>query len=439
MGVVVLLATLNDHLSLIKGLVSSLEADSLPGKDAALLAGVFSSLEHACAAGKAICAGRVEEVGYATTEGHKDTASWLAGLSGDSHGAAKEVLETAGGLAELPGLLGAFSAGELSLKEASQIARAGALDPSSEKELLEVAREGSLTKLRERTEAVCAAARSKEEEHEREERVRKNRHFSSWRDKEGAFSGRFSLEPRDGAVLLGRLEKIADTLFEEARRQKRQEPRAAYLADALVALAKGEDEAVLTRESPLQGGGTAAASTAGAKAPRRSYRPDYTILMRVDLEALLRGHVEKGEECSIDGVGHVSVAVVQEYLEQAKLRLVVTKGTDISSIYSFSRVIPALLRTALQFRDRTCVVPGCTSTFHLEIDHITEYANSGPTSLENTCRLCRYHHSLKTNRGYKIEGGPGSWKWVRPSGLDQPEESTEPGYSFEAREAPLRF
>jgi hypothetical protein len=138
--------------------------------------------------------------------------------------------------------------------------------------------------------------------------------------------------------------------------------------------------------------------------------------MRIDLQALVRGHLLPGEECSIDGVGHVPISVVQLYLDVAKIRLVVTDGVEIRSIFSFKRTIGPALDTALHHRDRTCVVPGCTSTFHLERDHVREFAKKGPTTLSNLVLLCPYHHRLKTNKGFRIEGVPGSWRWLKPDG-----------------------
>jgi len=149
--------------------------------------------------------------------------------------------------------------------------------------------------------------------------------------------------------------------------------------------------------------------------------------MRIDLEALVRGSLLPGEECSIDGTGHVPVSVVQRYLDIAQVHLAVTKGVDVVSIFSFSRTIPAALRRALEVRDRTCVVPGCQSTFHLEIDHVHEYGKRGPTALSNLCRLCRFHHRLKTVGKYRIEGGPGNWRWEKKGdATDPPPSHTAP-------------
>lgn len=49
-------------------------------------------------------------------------------------------------------------------------------------------------------------------------------------------------------------------------------------------------------------------------------------------------------------------------------------------------------------------------TDHWRID----YARGGPTQLSNLARLCARHHDLKTYRGFRLEGGPGQWRFVAP-------------------------
>ncbi len=96
------------------------------------------------------------------------------------------------------------------------------------------------------------------------------------------------------------------------------------------------------------------------------------------------------------------------------MKLVITDGIDVHTVVHFGRTLTAHQRTALQYRDPYCVVPGCGRSFGLEIDHIAEFALGGPTSLDNLCRLCRQHHALKTHHGYTIRGKPGAWEWVAP-------------------------
>jgi hypothetical protein len=439
------LCEMDEQIEGFASYVKSLDVSGLTGADAADLVERFSRLERVAAAGKTVCAGRVAETGYFGAEGARDAATWLAQISGDSRSAANDALDTAQKLDKLPSLDGAFRGGDLSGKQAHEVARAGALDPSSEEDLLRTARSTSLGGLRDKADKVAAAARSKEEDEERHRRIHAGRHLRTCRSREGAFEGRFSLTPEDGAKLMGPIRSLADLIFEQAWREGRDEPREAYLADALVCLATGEgpfgddldaeppvaddtdddldgdfseaelDELVHGTDSSNPQPPAPHASD-GPRQRRRRFRPDYTVIMRIDLEALRRGYLRPGEESSIDGVGHVPISVIQSYLDEAKVRLVVTDGVDVRSIFSFKRNIRAALNTALHHRDRTCVVPGCESTFRLERDHVREFAKGGPTTLENLCLVCSVHHKMKSTKGFRIEGGPGHWRWVKPDG-----------------------
>ena len=77
-------------------------------------------------------------------------------------------------------------------------------------------------------------------------------------------------------------------------------------------------------------------------------------------------------------------------------------------------MIPARLRTALEARDPTCVVPSCNRRYGLEVDHIVPFAKGGPTELGNLVRLCRWHHAQKTHHGWVLGGSPGAWTWTHP-------------------------
>jgi hypothetical protein len=40
------------------------------------------------------------------------------------------------------------------------------------------------------------------------------------------------------------------------------------------------------------------------------------------------------------------------------------------------------------------------------------------TKLDALARLCRFHHAQKTHEGYRLEGGPGHWRWLKPDGTE---------------------
>ncbi len=59
-------------------------------------------------------------------------------------------------------------------------------------------------------------------------------------------------------------------------------------------------------------------------------------------------------------------------------------------------------------------MPGCGASTALEIDHLTEWQHSFRTTLDQLAWLCRRHHGAKTHRGWRLEGPPGTRRWVPP-------------------------
>ena len=127
-----------------------------------------------------------------------------------------------------------------------------------------------------------------------------------------------------------------------------------------------------------------------------------TVMIRVDLDALQRGYAEEGELCEIDNQGPIPVALAQVLSNDAYLRLVFHRAGRIEAISHFNRTINRRLRTALVYRDTTCVVPGCSVSTGLEIDHVVPWALGGPTELDNLALLCHHHHQMKTYEGWVL-------------------------------------
>lgn len=146
--------------------------------------------------------------------------------------------------------------------------------------------------------------------------------------------------------------------------------------------------------------------------------PAATVVVRVDHSALVRGHTVAGEECSIDGTGPVPVATAAKFACDAVIAALLTDGDRIADVRLVGRSIPARLRVALTARDRCCVVPGCDVTRHLEIHHLDPIAHAGPTSLDNTCRICSWHHDQITYRGADLARA--GTAWVYTPGADDP-------------------
>ena len=56
------------------------------------------------------------------------------------------------------------------------------------------------------------------------------------------------------------------------------------------------------------------------------------------------------------------------------------------------RIVPDRTRRLVLDRDRTCVVPGCDATHHLEVHHLIGWARGGRTDTANLAALCPFHH-----------------------------------------------
>ena len=89
---------------------------------------------------------------------------------------------------------------------------------------------------------------------------------------------------------------------------------------------------------------------------------------------------------------------------------------QVTEVGARTRTIPPALRRALHYRDGACRFPGCGRRFG-QGHHIKHWANGGPTTLSNLALLCRWHHRVVHEAGYRMERQPdGQLRVWRPDG-----------------------
>jgi hypothetical protein len=82
------------------------------------------------------------------------------------------------------------------------------------------------------------------------------------------------------------------------------------------------------------------------------------------------------------------------------------------------RLANARLRRQVQIGYLRCTWPGCRQRARdCDLDHTLDHAHGGPTTGQNLKPLCRKHHALKTDHGWRTHDiGPHSYELRSPNG-----------------------
>lgn len=192
------------------------------------------------------------------------------------------------------------------------------------------------------------------------------------------------LTPEQGAGLRQALDRAMEWLGRPDRGEA--VPRAARQADALVALAErflalppGEDETLHTADR-------------------------YQVTVHVSAETLREDAVIDADDPPETEDGSVIAAETARRLgcDASVVPLLETADGEPLALGRKTRTISPALRRALKRRDGGCRFPGCTHTRFVDGHHIRHWADGGETNLHNLVLLCRRHHTLLHEGGYRV-------------------------------------
>ena len=316
-------------------------------------------------------------------DGHRSCAHWLAFRTGIDMGAAREKVRTARVLVGLPATGEAMARGELSFSKVRALTRVAT--PDNEADLVELAKGCTTAQI----EAIVRGWKrgTKKDEAELERERQEARTLSIFPDHDGMYVVRGKLPPELGVLLMRAIEAASDQIWREHRVEDLDTEAAAARrrADALGLLAERAMAAGLS-DAPLS----------GTRAER------YQVVLHVDEPTLSAASDESGRSELEDGT-RVSAETSRRLSCDAGL-VCMTHGPDgsILDVGRKQRTIPSALRRALEARDRGCRFPGCGLRF-TDGHHITHWADGGETSLANTLLLCRHHHTLVHEGGWKVD------------------------------------
>jgi uncharacterized protein DUF222/HNH endonuclease len=208
------------------------------------------------------------------------------------------------------------------------------------------------------------------------------------------------LDPEGGEAVLTALQAIADADLRAAGNTDMRTP-AQRRADALYELARryldSSDRPTVVGERPH-------------------------ITVTVDAESLRAANPTSGRFAPPPGeLAHTGVvegtAVRRMACDASVMRVVMAGPSEPLEMGRRTPVVPAALRRAVVLRDQQCRFPACTRP-HAWTDahHVVHWADGGETSLHNLVLLCRPHHRLVHEGGFRLQMVEGKPVFRRPDG-----------------------
>jgi hypothetical protein len=321
--------------------------------------------------------------------GCRTCAEWLSIHCGIGRRAAQEHVRVAKELEELPHIRDAFAHGELSFSKVRALTRIA--DESNERSLLDLARKGTGAQLERIVRAYRRAAPPAEEE-----AIGERRHATFRWDDDGSLVISACLPPEEGALLLKAFELAKEELWKERAEQARETEEGGTAAPQHRADATSADALARVAENALAG---AAHDHSGADT--------HQLVVHVEVG---------GGRSEVDGFGLPPEAARRLGCD-ASVIASVERGGEVLSVGRKTRSIPPALRRALRERDGGCRFPGCNARRLVDGHHIVHWAEGGETSISNLVSLCRHHHRLVYEGGFKVTAGRGNrFVFRRPDG-----------------------
>jgi hypothetical protein len=330
-------------------------------------------------------------------DAHANCAEWLAFHTGHGLNACRERVRAARKLRGLPLTSAAMARGELSFSKVRELTRKAT--PDNESELLDYARHATSDELETFLRGWKLLDRHDEDQLARLQY--ENRYATVHPKQSGMYRLSAELPPDTGALLMRALERfglaVHGTDTDVDARQR--------FADALVRMTE------VAMEVGPEGAGSGGS---GGSAERN------TVHLHVEPATLTRDG--EGERSHLhDNTRVTAVTSARLACDAAVVKVTEDGEGNVLDVGRRTRTVSPALRRALEGRDGGCRFPGCGRR-HTDAHHVVHWADGGATALENLVLLCRHHHTLVHEGGFRVEPlARGRVRFFGRSGLPVPE------------------
>jgi hypothetical protein len=327
-------------------------------------------------------------------DGHLSTTSWLIDRFGASGAAACQQVRVARALEGMPVSREALGSGEISSSAVRVLMEAKEEQPEAfseaEARLVQAAKALTVRKL---TSAVATWSRNVDARaaEEKARRLKERRRLSIGPLPSGMVRIDGELDPETGQVVMTSLRSVLDAKARSGPGDGRTPAQAR--ADAL-----GE----LCRQSLDRGG----RPFVGRERPH--------LVVKLVPETLTGG----GAPAELEEAGVIGTQEARRLACDASITRVVLRGSsEPLDLGRRTPVIPPAIRRAVVVRDQGCRFPGCDRPAPwCDAHHARHWADGGPTSISNLVLLCRPHHRMLHEGGFKLDKSGCRLVFRRPDG-----------------------
>ncbi|MDE2943334.1 MAG: DUF222 domain-containing protein [Gemmatimonadota bacterium] len=311
--------------------------------------------------------------------GWRSCAHWLNWRAGISLGAARERLRVARCLADLPLTSAEMEKGRLSWSKVRALTRMAT--PENEARLVEFALHHTASQV-ERLVRAWRSAEAAVAALDGTSEMAACRHLTVRLTADGMYEVRGLLLPEVGALLVETLDAAGDELYRQER--------------------------ALEREADAATGEPAPPPPPGLRPTPSEWRHDALgawLEDRAEAKVQLVVHTVAGgsEILATEEGSHVPAGTSRRLICDAET-VEVKRGPDgsVLDVGRRQRTVGWRLRKALDVRDGGCRFPGCGSR-HTQAHHAIPWSEGGDTKLDNLILLCRFHHKVVHEGGWRVE------------------------------------
>ena len=293
-------------------------------------------------------------------------------------------------LRDLPGIGAALATGELTVDKVTAVARVAT--PATEAKWLHIARTASATQVARVAARYATVCRQQDDD---PAAPRRDPTMSVAGEDDGMVRLVALLEPDDAAIVRAAIEAEMERAWRDGNH--RDEAASVRAARALVTIAEA---ALATGPRPLDGSDRT------------------TVVLHVDADYLAGARPDG--RCHLADGSRIEAGTARRLACDATLIALTERDGNPIDVGRARRVVSRAQRRALDARDGGCSFPGCGATRFLDAHHIDHWIDGGPTDLANLVLLCRHHHRLHHEGGYRIERDrhDGTLRWLTPTGQD---------------------